>query len=58
MMRFDTILMNYGLNIPASASLFVIVLLLSFNVMHSPQKSFAKKRRLIVFQKFLLSVAI
>ena len=58
MLRFGTILLKNVLNVSSSSSLFVIVLLLSFNVMHSLWKAFSEKRELIVFQTFLLSVAI
>ena len=44
------------LNVSASSSLFVIILLLSFNVMNSLWKVFSDKRGPIVFQIFLLSV--
>ena len=53
-----TILLKNILNVSASSLLFVIVLLLSFNVMHSLWKDFSEKRGLIVFQNFLLSVTI
>ena len=58
MLRLGTILLKNVLNVSASSTLFVIVLLLSFNVMHSLWKAFSEKRRLIVFQNFLLSVRI
>ena len=58
MLRLGTILLKNVLNVSASRSLFVIVLLFSFNVMHSLWKAFSKKRGLTVFQNFLLSVEI
>ena len=58
MLRLDTILLKNVLNVSASFTLFVIVLLLSFNVMHSLRKAFLEKRGLIVFQNFLVSVTI
>ena len=58
MLRLSTILLKNVLNVSASRSLFVIVLLFSFNVMHSLWKAFSKKRGLTVFQNFLLPVAI
>ena len=51
-----TILLKCVLNISASSSLFVIVSLLFFNVIHSLLKAFPKKTGLIVFQNFLLSL--
>ena len=58
MLRLGTILLKNVLNVSASSALFVIVLLLSFNVMHSLWKVFSEKRGLKVFQNFLLSVTI
>ena len=49
MLRLGTILLKNVLNVSASSTLFVIVLLLSFNVMHSLWKAFSEKRGLIVF---------
>ena len=56
MTRLGTILLKNVLNVSASSSLFVIILLLSFNVMNSLWKVFSDKRGPIVFQIFLLSV--
>ena len=58
MFRLGTILLKNVLNVSAISALFVIVLLLYFNVIHSPWKAFSKKRGPIVFQNFLLSVTI
>ena len=57
-LRFDTILPKKVLKVLASSSLFVIVLLISLNVMHSLWKAFTEKRELKVLQSFLLSVTI
>ena len=46
MLRLGTILLKNVLNAPASFTLFVIVLLHSFNVMHSLWKVFSEKRGL------------
>ena len=58
MLRLGTILLKNVLNVSASSTLFVIVLLLSFNVMRSLWKAFLEKRGLMVFQNFLLLVTI
>ena len=58
MLRLGTILLKNVLNVSASSSLFLIVLLLSFNVMHSLWKAFSEKRGIVVSQNFLLSVTI
>ena len=59
MLRLGTILLKNVLNVSASSTLFVIFLLLSFNVMHSLWKAFLEKRGLSkIFQNFLLSVTI
>ena len=58
MLRLGTILLKNVLNVSARSTLFVIVLLLSFNVMDSLWKAFSEKRPLIVFQSFLSSVKI
>ena len=54
-LRFDTILPKKVLKVLASSSLFVIVLLLSLNVMHSLWKAFTEKRELKVLQNLSLS---
>ena len=58
MLKLGTVLLKNVLNVSASSILFVIVLLLSFNVIHSLWKSFSEKRGVIVFQNFLLLVTI
>ena len=58
MLILGTVLQKNLLNISTRSSLFVIVLLLSFNVMHSLWRAFSEKRELIVFQNFLLSVLV
>ena len=58
MLRLGTILLKNVLNVSATSSLFVIVLLLFFDVVHSLWKVFSTKRGLIVFQNFLSLVAI
>ena len=58
MLQLSTVLLKNILNVSASSTLFVIVLLVSFNVMHSLWKAFLEKRGLIVFQHFLLSATI
>ena len=55
MSRLGMILLKNVLNVLASSSLFVSILLLSFNVMNSLWKVFSDKRGPIVFQIFLLS---
>ena len=50
MLRLGTILLRNALKVSASSSLFVFVLLLSFNVMHSLWEVF--------LESFLLSVTI
>ena len=57
-LRLGTILLKNLLNVSASCTLFVIVLLLSFNVMHSLGKAYSEERGLIVFQNLNLSVTI
>ena len=49
MLRLGTILLRNILNVSASYPLFVIVLLFSFNAMHSLWKAFLEKRGLTVF---------
>ena len=58
MLRLGTMLLENVLNVSATSTLFVIVLLLSFNAMHFLWKGFLGKRGLVVFQIFLLSVTI
>ena len=58
MLRLGTILLKNVLNVSASSTLFVIVLLIFFNVMHSLWKAFSEKRGVILFQNFLLSVIV
>ena len=58
MLRLGRILLKNVLNVSASSTLFVIVLLIFFNVMHSLWKAFSEKRGVILFQNFLLSVIV
>ena len=57
-LSWGTILLINVLSASASFSLFVIVLLLSFNIMHSLWKALSEKKGLTVFENFLLSVTI
>ena len=55
-LRLGTISLKSILNVSASSSLFIIFLLLSFNVMYSLWKFFLEKIGLLFLQNFLLSV--